>query len=149
MDAHGHLLVPVLSGPAPGHHHLVLRHTVQLFARAGGGPIGSALASPCVGPGDERQYEDRGLHLHLAGGGLLLGLGIGVAVYRLLRQLRRPRWTIFRKGQLISAAAYSLGHGGNDAQKTMGIIAGLLSSAGYPGPEFHIPGGWCSHARRR
>ncbi|HOW16725.1 MAG TPA: inorganic phosphate transporter, partial [bacterium] len=39
----------------------------------------------------------------------------------------------------ISAAAYSLGHGGNDAQKTMGIIASLLFSAGLLGKEFHIP----------
>ena len=37
----------------------------------------------------------------------------------------------FRRGQLISAAAYSLGHGGNDAQKTMGIIAAVLLSSGY------------------
>jgi PiT family inorganic phosphate transporter len=47
--------------------------------------------------------------------------------------------SFFRKGQLVSAAVYSLGHGGNDAQKTMGIIAGLLFSAGYLGPTFHIP----------
>ncbi len=46
---------------------------------------------------------------------------------------------IFRKGQLVSAALYSLGHGGNDAQKTMGIIAGLLFSAGMLGDTFHIP----------
>ena len=39
------------------------------------------------------------------------------------------RW--FRKLQLLSAAAYSLGHGGNDAQKTMGIVAGALYTAGY------------------
>ena len=37
----------------------------------------------------------------------------------------------FRKLQLLSAAAYSLGHGGNDAQKTMGIIAGALFTARY------------------
>jgi PiT family inorganic phosphate transporter len=37
----------------------------------------------------------------------------------------------FRKLQLLSAAAYSLGHGGNDAQKTMGIIAGALFAGGY------------------
>src|SRR5205807_10110191 len=37
----------------------------------------------------------------------------------------------FRKMQLVSAAAYSLGHGGNDAQKTMGIIAALLVGAHY------------------
>jgi inorganic phosphate transporter, PiT family len=40
--------------------------------------------------------------------------------------------------QLFSAALYSLGHGGNDAQKTMGIIAGLMVSAGYM-KTFHIP----------
>jgi len=44
----------------------------------------------------------------------------------------------FRKLQLLSAAAYSLGHGGNDAQKTMGIIAGALFAGGYL-TEFRIP----------
>ena len=46
---------------------------------------------------------------------------------------------IFRKGQLLSASLYSLGHGGNDAQKTMGIIAVLLYSQGMLHGEFHIP----------
>jgi PiT family inorganic phosphate transporter len=46
---------------------------------------------------------------------------------------------IFRRGQLVSAAAYSLGHGTNDAQKTMGIIAVLLFSTGHLGPEFYVP----------
>jgi len=46
----------------------------------------------------------------------------------------------FRRMQLVSAAAYSLGHGGNDAQKTMGIIAVLLFSQGMlEGSEFYIP----------
>lgn len=45
----------------------------------------------------------------------------------------------FRKLQLVSAALYSLGHGGNDAQKTMGIIVILLFSHGYLGPEFYVP----------
>ncbi|MFN8542653.1 MAG: inorganic phosphate transporter [Candidatus Binatia bacterium] len=45
----------------------------------------------------------------------------------------------FRRLQLVSAAAYSLGHGTNDAQKTMGIIAVLLFNAGYLGAEFHVP----------
>jgi PiT family inorganic phosphate transporter len=45
----------------------------------------------------------------------------------------------FRKAQLFSAAAYSLGHGGNDAQKTIGIITALLFSAGYLKGEFAIP----------
>ena len=44
---------------------------------------------------------------------------------------RRPRWTgWFRRLQLVSAALYSLGHGGNDAQKTMGIIWMLLIAGG-------------------
>jgi PiT family inorganic phosphate transporter len=46
---------------------------------------------------------------------------------------------IFRMLQMVSAALYSLGHGGNDAQKTMGIIAVLLYSQGYLGGEFHVP----------
>ena len=46
---------------------------------------------------------------------------------------------IFRRGQLMSAAAYSLGHGTNDAQKTMGIIAVLLFSTGHLGTEFYVP----------
>lgn len=45
----------------------------------------------------------------------------------------------FRKLQLLSASLYSLGHGGNDAQKTMGIIAVLLYSQGMLGGEFHVP----------
>ncbi|USU06270.1 inorganic phosphate transporter [Sphingomonadaceae bacterium OTU29THOMA1] len=45
----------------------------------------------------------------------------------------------FRKLQLVSAALYSLGHGGNDAQKTMGIITVLLYSQGMLGGEFHVP----------
>jgi len=45
----------------------------------------------------------------------------------------------FRKLQLLSAAAYSLGHGGNDAQKTMGIITVLLYSQGVYSGAFHVP----------
>jgi PiT family inorganic phosphate transporter len=46
---------------------------------------------------------------------------------------------IFRRLQLVSAALYSLGHGGNDAQKTMGIIAVLLFSQGMLGGTFYVP----------
>jgi PiT family inorganic phosphate transporter len=45
----------------------------------------------------------------------------------------------FRVLQFVSASLYSLGHGGNDAQKTMGIIAVLLYSQGHLGGEFHVP----------
>ena len=74
--------------------------------------------------------------------GLVLGLLFMVAVYWML-QHKAPqqvdRW--FRKLQLLSAAAYSLGHGGNDAQKTMGIIAGALYTAGYM-TRADLSGGW-------
>ena len=45
----------------------------------------------------------------------------------------------FRLLQLVSAALYSIGHGANDAQKTMGIIAGLLYAQGLLGSQFHVP----------
>ena len=46
---------------------------------------------------------------------------------------------LFRRMQFISASLYSLGHGGNDAQKTMGIIAALLFAHGQLGKDFHVP----------
>jgi PiT family inorganic phosphate transporter len=46
---------------------------------------------------------------------------------------------LFRRLQLASAGAYSLGHGTNDAQKTMGIIAVLLFTTGHLGPTFYVP----------
>jgi inorganic phosphate transporter, PiT family len=46
---------------------------------------------------------------------------------------------VFRSLQFVSASMYSLGHGGNDAQKTMSIIAVLLFSQGYLGNEFYVP----------
>src|ERR1044072_8103682 len=45
----------------------------------------------------------------------------------------------FRRAQLVTSSLYALGHGGNDAQKTMGIIAVLLYSQGYMGNQFHVP----------
>ncbi|MCX5714163.1 MAG: inorganic phosphate transporter [Candidatus Omnitrophica bacterium] len=72
--------------------------------------------------------------------GLILGLAIGCVVYWTFRRSAPLKVDhIFRKGQLVSAAFYSMGHGGNDAQKTMGIIASLLFSAGLLGNKFHIP----------
>lgn len=74
----------------------------------------------------------------------LLGLFLGFLLMRIVQRLfagRSPfavdHW--FRKLQLVSAALYSLGHGGNDAQKTMGIIAVLLFSSGYLGDTFEVP----------
>jgi len=47
--------------------------------------------------------------------------------------------SLFRKTQFVSASLYSLGHGGNDAQKTMGIITALLVAHGQLPGEFHVP----------
>jgi PiT family inorganic phosphate transporter len=64
--------------------------------------------------------------------GLVLGFVIMLATMWIFHGFspgRVDQW--FRRLQLLSAAAYSLGHGGNDAQKTMGIIAGALVAGGY------------------
>ncbi len=72
--------------------------------------------------------------------GLVLGFAAMVGVLWLFRRMAPGRVDrTFRRLQLISAAFYSLGHGTNDAQKTMGIIAILLFSAGYLGSEFYVP----------
>ena len=71
--------------------------------------------------------------------GLLVGLGMTTATlwtFRRFTPARVDRW--FRRLQLVSAAAFSLMHGANDAQKTMGIIAGALFAGGYIA-TFHIP----------
>ena len=105
-----------------------------------GGYAGAALARAAILHGPRRAFA-----VIIPGGwtktlifivvapvmGLVIALVVMIAVFWLLRH-RRPqqvdKW--FRKLQLLSAAAYSLGHGGNDAQKTMGIIAGALFTAG-------------------
>ncbi|MEA2236419.1 MAG: inorganic phosphate transporter, PiT family [Thermoanaerobaculia bacterium] len=71
--------------------------------------------------------------------GLLLGFLITVAIMWIFRRTSPKNVDKgFRRAQLVSAAAYSLGHGTNDAQKTMGIIAGVLFTAGYI-KTFSIP----------
>ena len=71
--------------------------------------------------------------------GLTVGLAVMTAIYWIFRHFsptRVDRW--FRRLQLVSAAAYSLMHGGNDAQKTIGIITAALLAGGYL-TEFHVP----------
>ncbi len=71
--------------------------------------------------------------------GLIVGLLLMTTIYWVCRNATptaADRW--FRKLQLVSAATYSLMHGANDAQKTMGIIAGALFTGGYIS-TFHIP----------
>ncbi len=72
--------------------------------------------------------------------GLVVAFLTTIVVFWTFRRFtpRRVDW-LFRKLQLLSAAAYSLGHGGNDAQKTMGIITALLYSTGLLSGEFHVP----------
>ena len=67
--------------------------------------------------------------------GFVLGLAFMITILWIF-QRRSPRQvdTLFRKLQLLSAAAYSLGHGGNDAQKTMGLVAGALFAGGVIEP---------------
>lgn len=72
--------------------------------------------------------------------GLALGVIFMIAVTWIFRNSNAK--TVdkkFRIGQLISSAAFSLGHGTNDAQKTMGIISILLFTNGYLGSEFYVP----------
>jgi PiT family inorganic phosphate transporter len=71
--------------------------------------------------------------------GMLAGLTLMTATFWIFQRaapLRIDKW--FRRLQLLSAALFSLSHGANDAQKTMGIIAGVLVTAGYMA-TFHIP----------
>jgi PiT family inorganic phosphate transporter len=72
--------------------------------------------------------------------GMVLGFTFMTITIWIFRNFRPSRvdW-IFRRLQLVSAAFYSLGHGTNDAQKTMGIIAILLYSSGHLGPDFYVP----------
>lgn len=72
--------------------------------------------------------------------GFVLALALVLAVSWIV--VRKTPFAVdrgFRTLQFASAALYSLGHGGNDAQKTMGIIAGLLYANGRLGPHFHVP----------
>ena len=72
--------------------------------------------------------------------GMALGFLFMTIIYHLF-QHSTPRKVdkLFRRLQLFSAAAFSLGHGGNDAQKTVGIITALLYATGHLTGEFHVP----------
>lgn len=80
--------------------------------------------------------------------GFALGFIVMLSTYWIFRRWRPATVDhFFRRGQLLSAALYSLGHGGNDAQKTMGIIVALLIAAGHFKPDvklslFHLNTLW-------
>lgn len=76
--------------------------------------------------------------------GMVVGFTLMVLVYWIFRHFSAARVDkVFRRGQLLSAAAFSLGHGGNDAQKTMGIITAVLTAGGVwglaYGPDGTLP----------
>lgn len=72
-------------------------------------------------------------------GFLLALLLVAIVSWIFVRAMPAKVDRIFRSAQFVSASLYSLGHGGNDAQKTMGIIAVLLFAHGQLGDTFHVP----------
>jgi PiT family inorganic phosphate transporter len=76
--------------------------------------------------------------------GVVMGFSLMIIVYWIFKKWHPQKVdSFFRKGQLFSAALYSLGHGGNDAQKTMGIIVALLVASGYMAPNVKLElGSW-------
>ena len=105
-----------------------------------GGYAGAAIAKVGMSALIPEGWTKTLIFIILAPGlGFALGFTFMVITYWVCRGLPPARVDkYFRKLQLLSAAAYSLGHGGNDAQKTMGIIAGALYAGGMLS-EFTIP----------
>jgi PiT family inorganic phosphate transporter len=106
-----------------------------------GGLVGAGLAKSGVSA-----VVWGGVFKTVAGIVLAPGLGCGTALLLMLvvswvfvRFTPYAVDRIFQRVQLFSASCYALGHGGNDAQKTMGIIAVLLYSQGYMSGGFHVP----------
>ena len=107
-----------------------------------GGMAGAAVARAGFGVLQEEGLRKIGVFIVLSP---LIGLALGLIVtlvilwvfhgYRNVDRLNR----VFRRGQLVSAAAFSLGHGGNDAQKTMGVILAVLIGAGHLGADEGVP----------
>lgn len=104
-----------------------------------GGYAGAAVAASAIaGTGGFSVIIPSGWYLTLAfivGAplmGMVLGLILMVTIYWVFRNVAVSKVDrFFRVGQLFSAAFYSLGHGGNDAQKTMGIITAVLVAGGF------------------
>jgi PiT family inorganic phosphate transporter len=105
-----------------------------------GGMIGSAMSKagtePLLAPGIIKTVSFIVISPLL---GMLLGAILMVAVsWIFFRSAPHKVDKLFRRGQLVSSALYSLGHGANDAQKTMGVIWMLLIAAGVTSQE-HLP----------
>jgi len=122
------ILTWILGLPTSSSHALIGAYAGAAIAKAG--------TAVLIGPG----WLKTVIFIFLAP---LIGLILAVAFVSIAARIARKRppdqvnpW--FRKLTLVSSCLYSLGHGGNDAQKTMGIIAGFLFSAGYL-KSFEIP----------
>lgn len=107
-----------------------------------GGLAGAAVAKAGFGVLDSNGLRRIGVFIVLSP---LLGLALAfvamVVVYWIFHRSRRIERLNrgFRRAQLVSAAAYSLGHGSNDAQKTMGVILALLIAEGKIGASAPVP----------
>jgi inorganic phosphate transporter, PiT family len=110
-----------------------------------GGFAGAGVAKAGFGVLDAGSLEKTILFIPLSPlFGMSLGFLLMLASMWIFRRSSPARVDgLFRRLQLLSAAAFSLGHGGNDAQKTMGIIAALLVGAGYlqlePNGDLPVP----------
>jgi len=110
-----------------------------------GGMAGAAIAKAGFGALDPKLFIQAGIFIFVSP---LMGMLIGAIMMRLVMAVfgRRSPSSVdksFRRLQLVSAALYSIGHGGNDAQKTAGIIAAALIATGHlqsaPGAAPHVP----------
>ena len=123
--------------------HLVLRHSVVVVACADrrpggrGGGQGRHRRAGRRRPAQDRRRSSCCRRCWASCSAPLMMLVVSWLFVQHRRRARSTRW--FRRLQLVSAAAYSLGHGGNDAQKTMGIIWMLLIAAGVVGAEDPLP----------
>jgi PiT family inorganic phosphate transporter len=107
-----------------------------------GGMVGAAVAKSGFGSVVSSGLSKIGVFIVLAP---LIGLALGFIVMVVMLQFSQKAKNVnrlnrkFRRMQLVSAGAYSLGHGGNDAQKTMGIILALLIATGHASADADVP----------
>jgi PiT family inorganic phosphate transporter len=107
-----------------------------------GGMAGAAVARGGFGVLQEEGLRKIGVFIVLSPLiGLALGLIFTLVIMWTFHRVRRVDMlnASFRRGQLLSAAAFSLGHGGNDAQKTMGVILAVLIGSGHLSADAGVP----------
>ena len=106
-----------------------------------GGLVGAAMASSGTGVIISEGIEKTSAFIVISPfTGFIAAVLLSLTTLRLYERIAPAMArTIFKRLQLVSAAAYSLGHGANDAQKTMGVIAVLLFTTGHLGSDFYVP----------